>query len=75
MDLVNKDLSDLDNKIKLLRDFDERFLKIIEYESTLSDGLLSEILNNIYSGFYDSSADKLFSLLNNVKEFTEEKSE
>jgi hypothetical protein len=75
MELIEKDLGDLNNKIKILKNLDEKFLKIIEYESAISDGLLSEILNNIYSGFYDSSADKLFKLLNNVKEFTEEKIE
>ncbi|MHA2337515.1 MAG: hypothetical protein ACXACX_09435, partial [Candidatus Hodarchaeales archaeon] len=73
IELIGKDLGDLNNKIKVLKNLDEKFLEIIEYESTISDGLLSEVLNNIYSGFYDSSADKLFKLLNNVKEFTEEK--
>ena len=75
MSLIEKDLGDLNKKIHSLKRFDEEFLKIIEYESAMSDGLLSEILHNIYSSNYDDSADKLFQLINNVKEFAEKNNE
>ena len=73
--LIDKDLVNLNTKILKLKSFDEEFLKIIEYESAMSDGLLSEILNNIYSSNYEDSANKLFRLLNNVKELAEKKNE
>ena len=73
--LIDKDLVDLNKKIHKLKNFDEEFLKIIEYESAMSDGLLSEILNNIYSSNYEDSANKLFRLLNNVKDLAEKKKE
>ena len=70
--LVEKELKNLVSDIRNLKEFDETFLKIIDYNE-LSDGLLSEILHNIYSGHQEESTKKLFKLLNNVKNLLTEK--
>lgn len=65
--LVERDLSNLKEKIQSIQELDQKLLNITEFDLDVNDGLIYEILTELYSSNFDLSREKLIKLAENVQ--------